>query len=474
MPKMENSLDCKLLRELRRALREPGALEDSAALVVAVSGGADSVALLHALRRLQGELGIWLHVASLDHSLRGAAGARDLAFVGALAETWRLSCTLETVDVPRLARGWKIGIEAAARRARYEFLAQAAKQLDCACVAVAHHADDQAETMLMHIARGSGLRGLRGMRPVSPLPGAAQLRLLRPLLGVSRADIEAYCAQHQLAYVTDASNSDTRYRRNYLRSEVIPRLQTLNPALADALNRLSETAAIDDDFIRQQFARLVQPKIHKSPASWRINKADYFSLHVALRRRFLLAAVDELADDALSLRQDLTIDLDAWAGSARVGACRDCGAGIRLRCDYEALIVEKSGASPEAGRYRLIPRDTDIKLAAGQTVSLAGIRLRIVSDLEAGQRFNLQLPAQSELCLRTRRPGDRFQPKGMGGSSRKLKDWMIDRKIPRLLREQIPLLCANNAIVAICLADTWHLAEVSIPVGAPRITTLFD
>ena len=471
---MENAVGCKLRGELLRALREPGALDRSAGLVVAVSGGADSVALLHALRHLRGQLGIALHVASLDHGIRGEAGQRDLAFVGALAADWRLSRTLDAVDVPLRSRKWGIGIEAAARKARYDFLARVAKQLDITCVAVAHHADDQAETLLMHIARGSGLRGLRGMRPVSSLPGHPNIRLLRPLLGITRADIEAYCARHKLTYCRDESNSDARYRRNYLRSEIIPRLQKLNPAVVDALQRLSESAAVDDDFLRQQFARIVQPNVNESPDRWRIGKADYFSLHVALRRRFLLAAVEKLADGSAELTHDLAIDLDAWARGARVGACRDVGAGIRLRCDYDALVVEKSGAMPEPGPYRLIAQATDIKLEAGQTLSLGKISLRVAPEPETGHRVSLRLPAHAELRLRARRRGDYFKPKGMGGRSRKLKDWMIDRKIPRMLRDQIPLLCADDAIVAICLADAWHLAEINLPVGVPQITILLD
>ncbi|MCY4466398.1 MAG: tRNA lysidine(34) synthetase TilS [Chloroflexi bacterium] len=471
---MDNAVGCKLRSELLRALREPGALDHSAALVVAVSGGADSVALLHALHRLQGKLGVSLQVASLDHGIRGEAGKRDLAFVGALAADWRLSCTLDAVDVPLLARERGIGIEAAARRARYDFLAQVAAKLDRACVAVAHHADDQAETMLMHIARGSGLRGLRGMRPVSTLPGYPDIRLLRPLLGFSRADIESYCAQHKLTYRTDESNNDTRYRRNFIRSEIIPRLQKLNPAVVGAMQRLSESAAVDDDFIKHHFVHIVQPNVKKSPDRWRIGQADFFSLHVALRRRFLLAAVEKLADGSAGLTQDLAIELDAWARDARVGACRDVGAGIRLRCGYDALIVEKSGALPEPGRYRLIARDTDIKLILGQTVSLDGISLRVLSEMETGHRASMQLPAHAELRLRTRHRGETFKPKGMGGRSRKLKDWMIDRKIPRMLRDQIPLLCADDAVVAICLADTWHLAEVNPPVDVPRVAILLD
>lgn len=471
---MDKSPACKLRSELLRALRETGALDCSAALVVAVSGGADSVTLLHALCRLRGQLGITLHVASLNHGIRGEAGDRDLAFVAELAADWGLPCSLDSVDVPLLAREWRIGIEAAARRARYDFLARVAERQDFAPVAVAHHANDQAETRLLHILRGSGLRGLRGMRQLSTLPGHSRIRLLRPLLGISRADIEAYCAQHQLKFCRDESNSDTRYRRNFVRSEIIPRLQELNPAVVSALQRLGESAVVDDDFIKRQYDLLVQPNVYQSTVRWRIGRADYFSLHAALRRRYLQAAVEKLSAGSAGMSHERAIELDAWARNARVGAWRDIGAGLRLRCDYDALVVEKSDAKPETGRYRLIAQDTDLKLNVGETVSLGGINMRLVYSDETGQRNSLQLPARSELRLRTRRRGESFRPKGMGGHSRKLQKWMIDRKIPRRLRDQIPLITADDAVVAICLADTWQLAEIDLPVGAPRVTILFD
>ncbi len=471
---MDKPIICKLHSVLLSALRQPRALAGKSALLVAVSGGADSVALLHALRCVQAQLGISLHVASLDHGIRGEAGQRDLAFVAALAAEWRLSCSLDAVDVPQLAREWQVGIEAAARRARYDFLAQVARRLNIAGVAVAHHADDQAETQLMHIARGSGLRGLRGMRRVTTLPGHADIRLLRPLLGFSRAEIEAYCAQFKLAFCTDESNSDARYRRNFIRSEIIPRLQELNPAVVGALQRLGESAAVDDDFVWQQYDQTVQSKIHKSTARWRIGKSDYFSFHAALRRRFLLDAVEKQAAGAAGLTHDRVVELDGWTRDAGVGACRDIGGGLRLRCDYDTLVVETSAARPEPGRYRLIPQATDIKLDVGQTLSLSGINLRVAPAMKLEEHLSLQLPARAELRLRTRRRGEYFKPKGMHGRSRKLKDWMIDRKIPRMLRDQIPLLCADDAIVAICLADTWQLAELNPPVVVPHVCVLLD
>ena len=442
-----------------RCIQQSGALDGTRRLLAAVSGGCDSVALLHILLALRERLGADLHVASLDHGLRGAAGACDLAFVSELAAEWGLPCTLGRADVPQLAQEHGIGIEAAARQARYDFLAEVARQQDTDAVAVAHHLDDQAETVLLRMARGSGLRGLRGMRAASPMPGHADIRLIRPLLTVSRAEIEAYCTAHALDFRQDASNDDLSYRRNFLRHEVMPRLREVNPQLALALARLAESAAVDEDWLDACFRDHILPLVGRSPGRWRIGMRDYAGLHSALRRRLLRAAVEQLSDGQTTLPHDLIVDLEAWALGAQAGARRDVGGGLQLRVDYKSLVIEEVGAAPDSGGYRLIPRDCDIPLAPEQHITIGGLDLRVLRETPPLDSAGVQLPASAELRLRTRQRGDRFCPKGMGGRSRKLKDWLIDRKVPRQLRDQIPLLCADGAIVAICMGETWHLAH---------------
>ncbi len=453
-------------------LLQTDALAGTRTLIVAVSGGCDSVALLHALMVLRERLGVDLHVASLDHGIRGAAGQDDLAFVGELAAEWGLHGTLASADVPALARELGIGIEAAARRARYDFLADVARQQASDAVAVAHHQDDQAETVLMHIARGSGIRGLRGMRIVSTVPHHPDICLIRPLLSVSRAEIEAYCTAHSLAFRHDASNDDSRYQRNFIRREVMPLLRKINPQIALALGRLAESAAIDEDWLDAYFAAHVLPQIEISLERWRLHKSDFVAMDSALRRRLLRAAVECLADGQAGLTHERTSELEIWARSAQVGARRDIGAGLRLRMEYEHIAVENSDAAPQSGPYRLIPRDSDIRLAPGERLAIGGLDLRALHDKPSADSPSVDLPAGAELRLRTRRPGDRFHPKGMRGRSRKLKDWLIDRKVPRQLRDQIPLLCADGEIVAICLAETWHLADLSAFAGGETEVTV--
>ncbi len=448
-------------------IRQHDAFAVGALVIVAVSGGSDSVALLHLLNRSKETLGIDLHVASLNHGIRAEAGQRDLEFVAGLASRWQLPYTVEHAEVPRLSEEWGIGIEEAARRARYAFLAQVAREQGSRCVAVGHHALDQAETMLMNIARGSGTRGLRGMQVVADMPNHQGIRLVRPLLRLTKRELETYCHEHNLPYRVDESNADIGYSRNFVRHEVISRLQRLNPEVLSAFNRLSESAGVDEDFITSQFEGAVMPLVKDSEDRWRIRKDDFDTLHPALQRRTLQGAFRQLSGASSALSHWLTLDLIAWAQVAAAGDRRDLSATLQMRMDYDALCIERKDIAVEDDRYRLIPVDTDRRIVADSPLALQRLNICLSPDRPARNgEVRLALPANTKLWLRTRRPGDRFKPKGMGGHSRKVKHWMIDRKIPREIRDRIPLICADGEIIAICLGDTWHLADIA-PIDLP-------
>lgn len=420
------------------------------------------MALLHVMDRLKEELGIDLHAASLDHGIRAQAGRQDLDFVERLATRWNIPVTVDQADVPQLAREWGIGVEEAARRARYAFLARVAREQGSKCVATGHHALDQAETILMNIVRGSGTPGLRGMRLVSEVPDHAGMRLVRPLLRLTKDDLMAYCLRHRLPFRNDASNDDTGYRRNFVRHEIISRLQSLNPNLLDAFDRLAETAAVDEDFIALRFDEAVMPMLSVSAERWSIGKDDFAALHPSLQRRLLRRAIGGISREPATLSHALTLDLLAWAQGANSGDLRDVNAVAQMRMDYDELHIERKDAQVAYDWYRLIPADTDEPIRAGAPLRYHGLAVCLSTErLSRRDSDSLLLPRSLELRLRTRRPGDRFKPKGMGGRSRKIKEWMIDRKIPRDIRSRIPMVCADGAVIAICVGPIWHLADSS-------------
>ncbi len=229
---------------LRRAL-----IGRRGAAIAAVSGGLDSLVMLHALREIRHRLTLDLVVATFDHGLRGADSAADAAWIEAVASEWGFACVRGAAPPgePLLTVG--VGVEAAARRARYAFLAETAHARGAEWVLLAHHADDQAETVLAHLVRGAGLHGLGAMRSDSPLPGAPDVRALRPLLGVLRAEIAAYARAHDLHPRHDVTNDDTAYTRNHLRHVVLPALAQINPLVVPSLARFAHHAARDAAYL---------------------------------------------------------------------------------------------------------------------------------------------------------------------------------------------------------------------------------
>ena len=224
-------------------------LPASGEIIVAVSGGADSLCLLHLLHRLCGPgkryPELWLHAAHLNHKLRGEASAQDAAVVAQIATAWEVPMTVGELDVPTLARQERRSLEDAARTARYRFLREVARGQP---IAVAHHADDQVETLLLHWLRGSGLAGMVGILP-------RQQDIIRPLLGVSHAQTVAYCQQHQIVPLEDASNTDPRFLRNRIRHELLPlleSLESLNPGIRATLLRNAEVMRVDAEWIEAQ------------------------------------------------------------------------------------------------------------------------------------------------------------------------------------------------------------------------------
>jgi tRNA(Ile)-lysidine synthetase-like protein len=281
---------------VRRAARRHQLTPAYGSLVIGVSGGADSLALLHALHALnqQHTLHTKLHVATLDHGLRGVAGAEDAQFVVDTAAAWGIPATLEKVDVRQIASEYKLGIEAAARRARYDFFDRVARNVGADRVAVAHHADDQAETVLMRLLRGAGIDGLAGMGFAAPLPYHPELTLIRPLLMVSRTAIQAYCVMHGLLPRHDATNEDDQYTRNFIRLYLLPVIEERFPEAQRTLVQLAEIASLERDFMEAALHETLIPLVRYDSSRLTLDRAAFEAAHPALKRRFILWAAREL------------------------------------------------------------------------------------------------------------------------------------------------------------------------------------
>ena len=436
-------------------------------MVVAVSGGADSVALLDILSSLT-NLRLSLVVAHLNHGLRGTESDGDAAFVEELAARYRLHFELRRVDVKELGKQRKLSLEEAGRMARYEWFDTVARSCAARKIAMGHHADDQAETFLLRLFRGSGTTGLSSMRLLT------SGRYVRPLLMLTRAEILAYLERRGLSCRHDSSNDETVFLRNRIRHECLPYLRTFNPAISERLNNAAEILAADETvletLIDQLFPRISQSDSAGVVLDLKAVRAELPGVRFRLYRRALLILRGDLARIATNhLKQ-----VDQLVHSSRTQGKQSLPGGFTaMRC-YDMLHFLPTGEEQGKEAWEIvIGGPGSYALPDGRTISV-----RLTAPPESwGSEPSFRAcfdPATVPFpwTLRTFRPGDRFQPFGMTGT-RKVKDFFIDRKIPLLLRRQIPLLFSGEELIWVCglrvsesgrvQPGTHEVVEVEIP-----------
>lgn len=404
-------------------------------LLVAVSGGIDSVVLLHLLCEQAKQSGLRLHVAHLDHQIRSQS-ADDADFVRRYCSQLGLGCFVASCSVPNLANEKGLSLEMAGREARQEFLLRTADKVGARLVALAHHRDDQMETFLLRLLRGSGIAGLAAM---SSLQG----RWWRPLLGCSREQIEGYAVEHRLAWVEDDSNRDVMFLRNRVRHRLVPELRQMNPRFDQRLVELCRQFAEDEDYWRQQVAVVLPDLIVSTEDGLRLDRQGLCALPAALRVRVLRAALLRLRGelrriDAVHLRA-----LEALLVGGRSQGQLDlpgCWAARRynqlwLRHDPPVVLASYELELPVPGR---------LKLPCGRTLR-SRLVARPLGESTAAAEFDLKA-IDGVLRVRNWRAGDCFAPLGLQGS-KKLKRLYGDRKVELEERTRVPLLVADEEIL---------------------------
>jgi tRNA(Ile)-lysidine synthase len=430
------ALPDRLARQVARWADAAG----SRAWVVAVSGGGDSVALLRALHDLAPRLGLSLSVAHLDHGARGEAGAADAAFVAGLAATLDLPCDLGRWRPERPGH-----FEADARRARYAWLAATARARGAGVVAVGHTSDDQAETVLHRVVRGTGLRGLAGIPPRRPLGDG--LTLVRPLLGVPRAEARAYLAALGQVFHDDATNADTTRTRARIRHDLLPRLAAdYNPNVAAALNRLARLAAASE----RAFARRVltiERRATRAADHERITLSRSEMMHYPA---FLRAEVIRLAWRRAGWPEAGMTEA-RWNRLARLvrkrrASSRDVGAGVVASTDLFGLELRREGAS---ARREVVPLSSaDLPLEVPGAADWAGGRVVVSLDPDAPRDETIDLDRVfPPLWVRAPVPGDLFNPLGMGTRETALNDFFRGRRVGREARRHTPVVCDRFGII---------------------------
>lgn len=447
-----------VLQRVDRFARREGLFRRARNILVAVSGGTDSVACLLVLDALRERHGFDLQVVHFDHQLRPNS-RDDLEFVRELAGTRELPFLSAEGDVGAVARQQRASIEDTARRMRYQFLAFVAAEKRADAIATGHTADDQAETVLMRILRGAGVRGIRGMLPASPVPGAPAQRLIRPLLELTRADTAAICEGAGIVPIEDASNADTAFARNRLRHEILPTLRAINPSVDRALRGLGQSA-------REVFGDVERASYTAQPLSRGPAGAE-----------FALGGLRDLPAEALTLvieREGSFYSLDVEANRTRLGNLRAVLRRGSGQVEFGAAQVQVS-----SGRVRIGPvlavESFEPKVLSVPGVTLAGRwRAQVSTDplppLEGAVDARIDISQQKgALRLRQVATGDRMTYHGI---ERKVSDVFANAKVPAWDRASAVAIADSARVLAVVsAAGTFETDSTGDDVFYLRLTT---
>lgn len=450
----EGSVRAALVSQVRAVIASHSMFERGDRVLVAVSGGADSVALLRVLHVLRHELGIGLYAAHLDHQLRGEAAREDAAFVAGLSEGLGIPCTVDALDVRALAQREKRSLEDAAREVRYTFLRRVADQVGARKVAMGHTLDDQAETVLFRLFRGSGRRGLAG------IPPQRDGLFVRPLLETSRCQILAYLKEIGQPFRTDASNTDLRFARNRIRHELMPGLlRRYGAGLPVRLGRTAQILRDEDAFLGAMAGEgLCKATRDRDGHKIVLDMSVLLGYHISLRRRMLGQAFLEGTGRALGFEaaERLLGLMGSSSGFASLPA------GVMAQRSGDLLVLRWRPVEAFALSLTVPGSTTVPHLGAVLDLEVTERRAEDGDDWQSdASRAAFDWGAvRGQLVLRSLRPGDAIRPFGMGGS-RKVKRILMDRKVPRLLRDEVPILADAEKLLWVVGMTTSETARIT-------------
>lgn len=410
-------------------------------VIVGVSGGVDSMSLLHILYKLQLNGSFTIIAAHIEHGIRGQESLEDAFFVEKFCSVYHIPFFLKRISVIDIAVDKKLSLEHAARLERYSFFNQVLLETKGQKIALAHHMNDQAETVLLHLLRGSGIKGLCGMTPIR------DGKIIRPFLETMKSDILSYCHTEKIPYRMDQTNLQMEYTRNRVRMELIPYIEKyFNPSIVPTLARTAELLREEEDYLNKESLRWFEQLARDTEDGVLVSLSGLSNLHISLRRRCLRLAAEKLTGSMLDLEQKHIDDIMELVESGRTGAVLHLSGNIRVQKGYQDLVFFIG--SPEKTFFcqtidlhgkTIIPNIGILICSITEDiVDYRNERCRYIQYIDKDR-----LPAL--LQIRNRKEGDRIQPLGSSGS-KKLKDYFIDRKIDRRSRDSIPLIADEHHV----------------------------
>jgi len=421
-------------------------------VLVAVSGGQDSVLLFNFFIRLKDIFNLNLHIFHLNHMLRKDDSRKDAVFVRELADKENLPSTVLSYDVPAYIAEKNLSTEEGAREVRYMLLKKVAKDIDADKVALGHTADDQVETFLMRLLRGSGFKGLSAIPPVRDM-------FIRPLIEVSRKEIEEHCKAHEIKYRVDTSNFDRAYLRNKIRHDLIPYLENYNPNFKETILQTVEIVSDNERYLEKvaekEFKRIsiIEDGLIKFPLE------DLKALSLAVRRRILRTGVEVLKGDIKGVEfkhlKDLLLDVERMPKFRR-----ELPGNLVIIKEYGNLVLIKRDLLKRGERVEIVLNVPGRIEISELNVELKVSIIELKEDVFENNRFLKNKPGKTTnliayldadkvlfpVRVRNRLPGDSFFPLGLKGS-KKLQDYLVDAKLPERLRDFVPIVTSKDEIV---------------------------
>ncbi len=416
-------------------------------VVVGVSGGPDSLCLLHLLWRIKREYDLRIYVVHLNHQFRGEDADKDAQYVKEFCDGLGIKSYIYSIDIDSYAKDNGITFEEAGRKWRYKLFDDVAKKTNSSKIAVAQNLNDQAETVLMRLMRGSGVEGLAAIDYIR------DGRIIRPILDISRNDIENYCKEFDLKPRLDKTNLETIYTRNKIRLELIPYIEkNFNPNIIETLSRSSNIFREDSDFLNKRAQEVFEKisKIDRYNISIDIN--EFNKEHIALKRRIIRLAIEKIRGNLKDIGMVHIENIIKLCQGGKVGSKIDIIGDIIIKLGYNTIdFQDKKSENKRKVEDFQYPIQLNEKNYIEDIDGLIEVSIISKEDIDYNNKDKCTIyidknKVKGNLYIRNRRNGDKFSPIGMKGN-KKLKDFFIDLKVPRELRNKIPILCDDYNII---------------------------
>ena len=436
-----------IIDKVRSTIEKHDLIQKGDKIVLGLSGGPDSVCLLHILKLLKSELNIEIYAAHLNHQIRGLEAQKDAMYVSKLCDDLGIIYFVKSIDVPSYCKEHGLSIEEGARILRYEMFFQIKEKTGANKIAIAHNLNDQAETVLMRMMRGTGLQGLKG------ISYNREDGIIRPLLDVSRDEIEKYCEVNNLNPRIDESNLESVYTRNKIRLELIPYMkENFNPNIIDALVRMSNTIKEDSNYIDTQSDKAFEDMCEKENDNINIYIKSFSSYHNSIKSRIIRRSIDYILGDLKGIEQKHIDDVLEMEHEDKLNKKINLPRGIIAYRNKSCISITNKEIVHEDIEYCYnVPTNGYIKIKELNLVVESKIlNIDKIKNMKSDKNARLFDAGKVEggIVIRNRMPGDKIRISGLGGS-KKIKDLLIDLKVPREERNKIPVMADQNGIMCV-------------------------